>query len=152
MFRTIVKAVSTALMAAAVAAPVAFGGNSATSSPRPADGLEAGYRQYIQRFSATGVTAQKATEDQRVASSLESGYRQYVQRFSPALGRTADPIGTHAFAPGGFDWSAAAIGAGVIAGLCLLVIGVGAMTLRARRAHGRLGATYRATPAEGARQ
>jgi hypothetical protein len=43
----------------------------------------------------------------------------------------------------GFDWSAAAIGAGIVAALFLMIAGIGAMTIRARKSQraGRLSAT-----------
>jgi hypothetical protein len=43
----------------------------------------------------------------------------------------------------GFDWSAAAIGAGIVAGLFLMIAGVGAMTIRSRQSQraGGLSAT-----------
>jgi hypothetical protein len=40
----------------------------------------------------------------------------------------------------GFDWSSAAIGAAIVAGVFLMIAGIGAMTIRARHGRGRVSA------------
>jgi hypothetical protein len=163
MFRTTFKAISTVLAAAAIAVPVASAGSNPTT-PSVGQGFSLGVPlQYLNTGSATqdaqgfklGVPLQYLNTGS--ATHVTQGFKlgvplQYLNTGAPTqvaqgfklgvpLQYLAQPTAT---ARGnGFDWSAAAIGAGIVAGLFLMIAGIGAMTIRARQGNraGRLSAT-----------
>jgi hypothetical protein len=121
MFRTAIT-ISAMLAAAAIAVPVA-----STASPRiptESQGFSLGTALY---------------EYQQSKSGAQAGSKQGLLDDQRGTGSFATPT---APAPdNGFDWWAAAIGAGIAVGAVLLVGGIGAMTIRARQARGAVGTT-----------
>jgi hypothetical protein len=157
MFRTAIT-ISAMLAAAAIAVPVA-----STASPRTpteSQGFSLGTALYEYQQSKSGAQAgskQGLLDDQRGTESqgfsLGTALYEYQQSKSGAQagskqGLLDDQRGTGSFATptapapdNGFDWWAAAIGAGIAVGAVLLVGGIGAMTIRARQARGAVGTT-----------
>ena len=120
MFTTSLKTISTVLAAAAIAVPVASGSNPTT--PSVGQGFSLGVPlEYLNAGAPTHVTE---------GFSLGIPTKYLAKPTATARGN-------------GLDWSAAAIGAGIVAGLFLMIAGIGAMTIRARQSQraGRLSAT-----------
>ncbi len=120
MFRISIKIIGTVLAAAAVAVPIASA--SSPRTPSVGQGFSLGVPlEYLAQSSAP--------------THVSQGFSLGVptEYLAPASSDVS----------AGFDWSAAAIGAGIVAGLFLIIAGIGAMTIRARQAHrgGRLSAT-----------
>ncbi len=141
MFRISIKIIGTVLAAAAVAVPIASA--SSPRTPSVGQGFSLGVPlEYLNIGSPIHVTE---------GFSLGVPLEYLAQSSAPTHVSQGFSLGvpTEYLAPAssdvsaGFDWSAAAIGAGIVAGLFLIIAGIGAMTIRARQAHrgGRLSAT-----------
>jgi hypothetical protein len=166
MFRTTIKTISTVLAAAAIAVPVA----SAGSNPRtPSVGqgfslgvplqylnLNTGAPTHVSEGFALGVPLEYL--DTGTPTHVSQGFSlgvplRYLNTGAPThvsqgfnLGVPVEYLAQPTAARGNsFDWSAAGIGAGIVAGLFLMLAGIGAMTIRSRQSQhqrpGRLSAT-----------
>ena len=140
MFSTSLKTISTVLAAAAIAVPVASGSNPTT--PSVGQGFSLGVPlEYLNTGAPTHVTEGFSLGVPTEYLAQGSAPTHVSQGFSLGVPvqYLAQPTAT---ARGnGFDWSAAAIGAGIVAGLFLMIAGIGAMTIRARQSQRRLSAT-----------
>ena len=140
MFITSLKTISTVLAAAAIAVPVASASNPTTQSVGqgfslgvPLEYLNAGAPTHVTEGFSLGVPTEYLAQGSAPAH-VSQGFTLGVP-----VQYLAQPTAT---ARGnGFDWSAAAIGAGIVAGLFLMIAGIGAMTIRARQSQRRLSAT-----------
>jgi hypothetical protein len=140
MFRTSLKTISTVLAAAAIAVPVASGSNPTTPSVGqgfslgvPLEYLNTGAPTHVTEGFSLGVPTEYLAQGSAPTHATE-GFSLGVP-----VQYLAQPTAT--VRGNGFDWSAAAIGAGIVAGLFLMIAGIGAMTIRARQSQRRLSAT-----------
>ena len=140
MFSTSLKTISTVLAAAAIAVPVASGSNPTT--PSVGQGFSLGVPlEYLNTGAPTHVTEGFSLGVPTESLAQGSAPTHVSQGFS--LGVPVQYLAQPTATAGGngFDWSAAAIGAGIVAGLFLMIAGIGAMTIRARQSQRRLSAT-----------
>ncbi len=163
MFRTAIKIISTVLAAAAIAVPVASAGSNPTtpsvgqgfSLGVPLEYLNTGAPTHVSEGFSLGVPVEylaQVSAPTHVTEGFSLGVPlQYLNTGTPTHVTEGFSLGvpTEYLAPAssgssaGFDWSAAAIGAGIVAGLFLMIAGIAAMTIRSRQAQraGRLSAT-----------
>jgi hypothetical protein len=156
MFRTAITITSTILAAAAIAVPVASTALPRTPSETQVFSLGTALYEYQESKrgahaeSKQGRTASPRTPTESQVFSLGTALYDYQSKHSPPPGSkqgTANQLGTGFGAPtatahnNGFDWWAAAIGAGVAVGAILLIGGIGAMTIRARGSQTKLRTT-----------
>jgi hypothetical protein len=162
MFSTSLKTISTVLAAAAIAVPVASGSNPTTPSVGqgfslgvPLEYLHTGAPTHVTEGFSLGVPTEylaQGSAPTHVTDGFSLGVpTEYLaQGSAPAHVSQGFSLGvpvqylaqpTATAGGNGFDWSAAAIGAGIVAGLFLLIAGIGAMTVRARQSQRRLSAT-----------
>jgi hypothetical protein len=142
------KLISTALAAVAIAAPIAHGETDGALLSGSYPQLKTGEGFSFKAPSYWNAGPSYWSTAQRTGAPITPRVR--VNR---SLGVPAQYLGTGTQTkPGtpragqgsaGFDWSAAAIGAGIVAALFLMIAGIGAMTIRARKSQraGRLSAT-----------
>jgi hypothetical protein len=140
VFSTSLKTISTVLAAAAIAVPDASGSNPTT--PSVGQGFSLGVPlEYLNTGAPTHVTEGFSLGVPTEYLAQGSAPTHVSQGFS--LGVPVQYLAQPTATAGGngFDWSAAAIGAGIVAGLFLMIAGIGAMTIRARQSQRRLSAT-----------
>jgi hypothetical protein len=140
MFSTSLKTISTVLAAAAIAVPVASG--STPRTPSVGQGFSLGVPlEYLNTGAPTHVTEGFSLGVPTEYLAQGSAPTHVSQGFSLGVPVQYLAQPTAAARGNGFDWSAAAIGAGIVAGLFLMIAGIGAMTIRARQSQRRLSAT-----------
>lgn len=121
MFRTAITIVSAMLAVAVIAVPVASTASPRTSTESQVFSLSTALFEYQH-----GKDGAQAGSKQGPAYSLGPALLDYQR----GTGFFARPTATAR--DNGFDWWAAAIGAGIAVGALLLIGGIGAMTIRAR--------------------
>jgi hypothetical protein len=142
------KLISTALAAVAIAAPIAHGETDGMllSGSYPQLETGKGFSFKAPSYWNAGPSYWRTAERMitpitpRVAVNRSLGVPpQYLGTGTQTQPRT--PRLSEGSA--GFDWSAAAIGAGIVAALFLMIASIGAITIRARKSQraGRLSAT-----------
>jgi opacity protein-like surface antigen len=143
MFRTAITIISALLAAAALAVPVASPAPPRTSTE--SQGFSLGTALYDYQQSKNGAESQVFSlgtalyEYQHGKNGAQAASKQGLLDDQRGAGSFATP--TAPAGESGFDWWAAAIGAGIALGAVLVIGGIGTITVRARQARGAVGTT-----------